>query len=257
MVDINEIKDRIGKSLIKHMPEILTGAAVVGAIATPILVYKTKAKVDDILDTVEYTVDYANAKSKVDETKVYIRYTWRTWTPAIACGIITVGAIIGSHVSSAKQKAVVMAAYGATSTAFAEYRKHAEDIIKDPKKIKDINTKVAEATMATNPSTDVNTTGSKKSDEDTLFYDYMSGRYFWSTRNTIDAAVNKVNYEVNDEMACSLNTFYYYIGLDPIGMGEDFGWITDKLLSVSYGSRLTEDTKSAVVLQMDTSPCKI
>ena len=253
MVDINEAKDKIGKSLVKHMPEILTTVGVIGAIATPVLVYKAKPKVDDILNSDEYKRSFANAETPLKEKTVYLEYTWREWAPAFVCGLLTVTAIIGAHVSSSKQKAVVLAAYGATSTALNEYRKHAKEIIKDPKKLKDLDDAVAEKTMEQNPPSKKDIKKSH-STEDTLFFDWLTGRYFWSNKNKIDEAVNRTNFEVNNYGWSSLNQFYDFLDLNSVGIGEDIGWNTDQLLEVTYSSRLTDDMKSAVVMEFRTLP---
>jgi len=253
MVDINELKNKIGKSTVDHLPEILTTVGVIGAITTPILVYKAKPKIDDILDSEEYKRSFANAETPFKEKTVYLEYTWREWAPALVSGLITVTAIIGAHVSSSKQKAMVLAAYGATSTALNEYRKHAKETIKDPKKVKDLDDIVAEKTMEQNPP---NKKDIKKSHstEDTLFFDWLTGRYFWSNKNKIDEAVNRTNFEINNSGWSSLNQFYDFLDLNSVGIGEDIGWNTDELLEVTYSSRLTDDMKSAVVMEFRTLP---
>lgn len=253
MVDINELKNKIGKSTVDHLPEILTTVGVVGAIATPVLVYKAKPKIDDILDSDEYKRSFANAETPFKEKTVYLEYTWREWAPAFICGLLTVTAIIGAHVSSSKQKAMVLAAYGATSTALNEYRKHANEIIKDPKKIKDLDNVVAKKTMEQNPPSKKDVKKSH-STEDTLFFDWLTGRYFWSNKNKIDEAVNRTNFEINNSMWSSLNQFYDFLGLDSVGIGEDIGWNTDRLLEITYSSKLTDDMKSAVVMEFRTLP---
>lgn len=253
MSSLQDVTDKVGKTVVDHLPVILTTVGVVGAVVTPILAYKARPKVEAIRTSQEYTEDFANAESPAKEKVVYIKYTWTKWAPVAISGVITVGAIIGAHVSSNMQKAALLAAYGTATTAVAEYKKHLAEVIPDKKQREKIDEDVAEKVKEKNPEPKQKHHIHSDDDEE-RFFDWYTSREFKSTQNKVDAAVNKVNFEVNGDGWCSLNAFYYYLGLAPIGIGDDIGWTTDKLLRVSYSSMLTEDTKPAVMVEFDTLP---
>jgi hypothetical protein len=253
MPSTQDVTDKIGKTLVDHLPVILTGVGVVGVVVTPVLAYKARPKVEAIQNSEEYIEAFANAESPAKEKVVYIKYTWTKWAPVAISGVITVGAIIGAHVSSSMQKAALLAAYGTATTAISEYKKHLDQVVPDKDQRAKIDEEVAEKVKEENPEPHKKH-HIRSDDDEERFFDWYTSREFKSTQNKVDAAVNKVNFEVNSDGWCSLNNFYYYLGLAPIGVGDDIGWTTDKLLQVSYSSILTEDVKPAVMVEFNTLP---
>ena len=252
-MSFQEVTNKIGTTVVDHLPAILTGVGVAGAIATPILAYKARPKVEAVLNSDEYTEVYAHAESPVQEKVVYVKYTWTKWAPTVICGTITVGAIIGAHVSSTMQKAALLAAYGTATTAVREYKKHLDQVVPDKKNRDKIDEEVANKVKEENPEPQ-NKHHIHSDDDEERFFDWFTSREFKSTQNKVDSAVNKVNFEVNSDGWCSLNTFYYYLGIPSIGIGDDIGWTSDEQLRVSYSSHLTDNVKPAVMVQFETLP---
>ncbi len=71
-----------------------------------------------------------------------------------------------------------------------------------------------------------------------LCRDDWSGRLFPSNIDKIELAVARANAERYDQGDVSLNDVYHYIGLDPIPMGENFGWSDS--FEVKFGSMMIE-----------------
>ena len=82
----------------------------------------------------------------------------------------------------------------------------------------------------------------------TPVFDSLSGRFFKSDIETLRAAENRFNSNLLHHMYGSLNEYYTEIGLEPIGMGEDVGWNSDKLMEVDYQATLTEKGIPAIHL---------
>lgn len=59
---------------------------------------------------------------------------------------------------------------------------------------------------------------------DTLFFDCMSGRWFYSDIEKIRRCENLLNCSINNEEFATLNDWYELIELDPVKLGDDLGW---------------------------------
>ncbi|MBQ5562679.1 MAG: hypothetical protein IIT39_04770 [Clostridia bacterium] len=59
---------------------------------------------------------------------------------------------------------------------------------------------------------------------DTLCYETLSGRYFYSDIEKIRAAVNRANKIILEESYISLNEFYDELDLGHTGIGDSIGW---------------------------------
>lgn len=69
-----------------------------------------------------------------------------------------------------------------------------------------------------------------------LVQDEWTGRYFFSNVQELGQAVNAANSVVISEGDVDLNTLYEYMGLEPIPMGNDWGWSGDSVQLVYAGS---------------------
>jgi hypothetical protein len=55
-------------------------------------------------------------------------------------------------------------------------------------------------------------------------YEELSGRSFKSTLEDIERAVNDFNAHIAAQGEATLNDLYEYLGLEPIGLGNELGW---------------------------------
>ena len=63
------------------------------------------------------------------------------------------------------------------------------------------------------------------------------------------SASNRLSRAMLEEIYVTLNEFYYEIGLDSIGVGEDLGWnIDDGLIELSFSSQVTADGTPCLVV---------
>lgn len=119
----------------KHSPKILFAAGAVGVVGTVVMACRATLKTTGLLDVAEVTKtgndrqvakgtlsdegrDIANKKLQVrlatDIVKLYL--------PAVGLGVISIGALTGSHVILTKRNTGLMAAYAALDRGFKEYR---------------------------------------------------------------------------------------------------------------------------------------
>lgn len=116
-----------------HAPEIMTGAGIVGVVATVGLTIAATIKTNDILEEHnkerEELVKKADSDQSVDvkkeKTKLYFRTFFKigrqyVWVILVACTSIAL--LVGSHKILSKRYAGLVAAYAGLDASFKEYR---------------------------------------------------------------------------------------------------------------------------------------
>ena len=93
---------------------------------------------------------------------------------------------------------------------------------------------------------------------DYLCYDEFSGRYFMSTIEKVQRAVNIINRRIFNETDVCLNDFYDEVGLPAISMGDMFNWDMQSGEQVAFDIRFTpgfdENRHPCLVLNYDVMP---
>lgn len=207
-------------SVSKHSPEILMGMGIAGMITTTIVAVRATPKAIQLMEEKKRELEV----EKLPPVEV-VKATWKCYVPAAVTGVASVACLIGSNSVNAKRNAALATAYKLSETAFTEYREKVVETIGD-KKEKVVRDKISEQQIKDNPvtTTEVIVTGKGK----TLCYDPWSHRYFYSSIDKIERAVNKLNHEINTSPFCNdgvtLNDFYEEIGLHGTATGDGLGW---------------------------------
>ena len=206
-------------SLSKRSPEILMGIGITGMITTTVLAVKATPKALQLVESTKKELDVEQL-TPVETVKA----TWRCYVPAAISGAVSIACLIGSHSVNARRNAALATAYKLSETAFSEYRDSVVETIGE-KKEKAVRDKVSEKQLEKNPvtTTEVIVTGKGQ----TLFFDPLSSRYFYSDLNKISKAENKLNKWINCDpfdAGVTLNDFYTEIGLPTTMTGDNLGW---------------------------------
>ena len=93
--------------------------------------------------------------------------------------------------------------------------------------------------------------------DEVFVYDVQFGQYFYTTLESIDAAVNKINYQMFNSQYVSLNDFYDELGIDRIDIGDNIGWNISRhgLLEVSHNeTTMAKNGKPCVKLEYHVLP---
>ena len=207
-------------TLSRHSPGILMGIGITGMITTTIFAVKATPKAIQLMDM-------RKEELEVDELTPLetVKTTCKCYIPAVVTGIVSVACLIGSNSVHAKRNAALATAYKLSETAFTEYRESVLDTVGE-KKERVVRDKISEKQIKENPvhSTEVIVTGKGQ----TLCFDPLSSRYFYSSIEKMNRAANKLNYEINtspfDNEGVTLNDFYYEIGLPGTMTGDGLGW---------------------------------
>ena len=139
---------KIKLGAIKHSPEILVVAGVVGVVTSAVIACKATTKLNDILEQTKNDVDkihecvgrtdlaepYTEDDSKKDLTIVYVQTgikLVKLYAPAVILGALSITGIIGSHYILKKRNVALAAAYATVDKGFKEYRKRVVEKIGD------------------------------------------------------------------------------------------------------------------------------
>ena len=217
---LTKIAQGMQRSLSKHSPEILIGLGITGMITTTVLAVRSTPKALQLIEERKEELD-VDKLTPVETVKT----TWKCYVPAVVSGAVSVACVIGSNSVNARRNAALATAYKLSETAFSDYRDGVLEAVGE-KKEKTVRDKVSEKQIENNPisKTEVIVTGKGQ----TLCFDPLSHRYFYSSIDKLNRAANKLNYEINTSPfandGVTLNDFYEEIGIPGTMTGDNLGW---------------------------------
>lgn len=233
---LSKIARDVRLSVSKRSPEILMGIGIAGMITTTVLAVKATPKAIQLMDEKKDELE-VDALAPVD----VIKSTWKCYIPAAVTGAVSVGCLIGSNSVNSKRNAALATAYKLSETAFAEYRSKVVETIGE-KKEKVVKDKISEDKIKENPvsKTEVIITGKGQ----TLFFEPLSSRYFYSNLDLIQRAENKLNKEIIHDPfddGRTVNDFYEEIGLPTTATGDNLGWKAGYMIDIYPSAQMAEE----------------
>lgn len=253
----NKFFNTINDFRVKHEPEILMGVGITG------LVFSTTWAIKATIDAVKICEEKKARENKEKLTaKEIFKETWKLYLPVVLSTGISVPCIIAGNRISSKRMTALTTAYALSTTALNDYKNKIEEELGAEKK-KEIEQKISQdkVTETSDKSKEI-----VINDEDEhLFHDEISGRYFKSTWNKILAAANDLNEECLTSIngSFTLNDWYDRIGLDGTSIGYWIGWSTPGydnnkgLMKISLSTTLTKDNKPCGSIHYDVLPYPI
>lgn len=207
-----------------HQREILLGCTIVGVISTGIAAWRNAPKAKVIIDEhkkVMAEIPEDDKDARKQETIDTAKELAPLVLPPILFGGLTIATAVGGHTASTKQIAALSAAYNISEKALSDYAEKAKEMFGDKKtqEIKDA-VNIDRANANPQPGNTVLNTGNGT----TPCLDLASGRYFYSSAESIKKACNTVNHRMMDEYYVSLNELYDELGLPSISLGDDIGF---------------------------------
>lgn len=245
--NLAQITKKVGNTLTKHSPEILTGVGIAGMFTTVVLAVKATPKALHLIEEKKKETGV----EKLPPLEV-VKTTWKCYIPAAVTAALSTTCLISSNSISARRNAVLATAYNIAETARREYKEKVIETIGE-KKEQVINEKIAQDKIDKNPvkNSDVIITDVGS----TLFYDTFSGRYFKSDMQRIRKAENDLNFTMRNDNYVSLNDFYEAIGVERTSLGDELGWNIDNgKVEIGKTARITEDGQACIVLQYNIAP---
>lgn len=208
---MNDISESIENGFKKAAPMILTCIGAVGVVATAVLSIKATPKALESIKEKE--------AEKQDELTLpeKIQISWRYYIPAGLCAIGTITCIFGANAVNMYQQASLISAYAFIDQSFKRYKNSVKDIYGEEGHEKVLNHIMVEESEK--PGIYNGIMGGRfdfgeTDDEEHLFYDAFSNRYFTSTFADVLLAELHTNRNFAIGGGVSLKTFYDFLGLD-------------------------------------------
>lgn len=252
MTIFGDIAKRAARFTADNSPAILSAVAVTGAVTTAYLAGRASFEAANVIALKEGVEGVP--EDPREQMKERLRLVWKLYIPAIGTGVMTVACIIGANRIETKRAAAMAAAYSLTEKAFGEYKEKVVERLGSDKE-RDIRDEIAQDRVTNNPPVDTQILIAGGGD--VLCYDKFSDRYFTSDIETIKAAQNRVNYQINNDFYASLTDFYYAIGLPSTGYSDEVGWNADRLMEIQFSATLAEANKRpCMVIEFVVEPIR-
>ena len=230
-----------------HSPEILLALGIASGVSTVVWAVKETPKALKLIEEKKQT------EGRDELTPIEcVKTTWKCYIPAAMSGGFSVACLIGSHSVHSRRNAALATAYKISETAFSEYKDQVIDMIGD-KKEKTVREKVDKARIEKNPISRNEVIITRR--VNTLCYDSLSVRYFYSDIDAIKKAENELNRRMILEMYVSLNEFYDELDLEHTVIGDELGWRSDDgLIEIQFSSQIAEDGQPCIVVNYNIAP---
>lgn len=254
---IKNLFDKVLNFTKEHNPEILVGLGVTGMMTSTVLAVKATPKALDIMEDkkADMGVTYLTRKE-------IAQVTWKLYAPSIGVGLASAACIILGTSKSIKRNTALATVYALSESTLREYQSKAKEMLGE-EKAAELDREVAKSRIRKREvTTIVESEGSEyihhTGNGDTLVYDTLSGRYFRSSMNSIESAVNSINKSLLNDYIMTLNEFYNELGVPTIGAGSLIGWKSDKeLLEVSFESDVDQNGNPYLVLSYKNRPIPV
>lgn len=79
------------------------------------------------------------------------------------------------------------------------------------------------------------------SESEVLCCELFTGRYFPCTMERLKKAQNELNAKLLREDLCTLDEFYYMLGLEYTYSSSEVGWRSDKLMELEFSAIMYKD----------------
>ena len=265
--NVNKYFKMATRVLKKRSPEILTGFGIAGMVTTTVLAVKATPKAliliqDAEIEKVDVQVKEGKGPDELVKTLTpveVVKVAWKPYIPAVLLGTASAACLIGANSVHARRHAALYSAYKLSETALTEYKDKVKEIVPE-KKVKEIKQKLADDKVDKVAKKDSENKDSKprvivSNDGDTWFVDPFTNEPFLSTTAKVDAAINKVNRQMMDEMFASLSDLYDELGIDHTVNSDDIGWcIDDGLIESDFSDAVVRNGKAYVVMDFLKRP---
>ena len=188
---------------------ILTCVGASGVVATSIMTAKATPKALRLVEEAE-----KEKGEKLTKTEL-VKTAGPAYIPAALTGIATITCIFGANVLNKHQQAALTSAYALIDRGYKEYRDKVKDMYGE-----EFDTGVR-TEMAKNRYEEK---GFNLQDDEQLFFDEFSMRYFVSTREDVRNAEYKFNRNFTLRGYATLNELYEMLEIPQVDYGNDVGW---------------------------------
>lgn len=257
---------QLGRVLTRNSPTILTAIGVGGLLTTVILAVKGTVRAQEILwrEADFRRNDWSRQTGESEEsypidpilnTEEIIELTWKCYIPTFVMGVATATCIIGANSINLRRNAALASLFSVTETALKEYQAKVVETIGKNKEEK-IRGEIAQDKVTANPVNEKAVILTGKGEY--LCLDTFSGRYFRSNIDAIQRSENKFNQRLLREGWLDINEFYDELGLAPIELGNQMGWVAQyAILELRFNVTMSKDGEPCLVMEYMVQPKQI
>lgn len=259
-MNLGILAKRAGQFAADKSPAILTAVGVTGALTTAYLTGKATLKAAEILaeaesnDTLPY-LEGGTVRARIEDLTFQEKagLVWKQYIPAAGTALVTIACIVAANHIGTRRAAALATAYNLAEKAALEYKDKVVETI-GKKKEQVIRDAMAHDEVERNPigRSPAIVTGNGTD----LYRDSWSGRYFDSSREHIERAVNAINFKVNNEFYASLTDLYHELGLESTAESDEIGWNSTKLLEVHISYAANPEDRPCGVIEYRTIPVR-
>lgn len=222
--------------------------------------YREIAKANEV-DPMEFN-EVIGSECGLLEPSAYLRYLGpkdslvvigKAYWPAAVMAGLGIGCIIfGTRELGARNLALAGAASLAEKT-LSDYKDEVKQLIGEEKE-QEVSSEVTKKKVQEKINHDQITMVPSTNSGDDLIIDSITGRAFRAGLEEIRAHLNDFNHDLIGCSWCSLNEWYYQLGIAGTVIGDTIGWPSDTLLDIRFDSTITYEGKPAIVLDYVTLP---
>lgn len=233
-MNFHQLVNTVTGPLKRNATVILSTTAITGVVTTAYLTGKASIQAENKLKAHDFY--HPPIRDRKERIKTRVGLVWKFYIPATASGAVTVGCILGSTRISNKRAAAAQAAFVLTERAYSEYRAKVIDEY-GARKDQTIRDSIATDRVKDNPPPNILVSGPGN----VLCCELHTGRYFTSDMESLRKAQNDLNSRLLGHDSCSLDDFYWLVGLTSTSTSGDLGWNSDKLMELEFSTVLTDD----------------
>lgn len=207
----------------RNASTILTCVAGAGVVVTSVMAVKATPKALTLLEKAE------EEKGEKLTTFEVVKTAGPAYIPTIVSGTATIACVFGANILNKRHQAAMMSAYALLDNSYKEYKKKVEELYGEGA---DMNVR-SEIAKDKYEQTDI-----LVKDDERLYYDDFSGRYFKSTTEKILKAEYEVNRILAEDGCLFLNEFYELLGLEIVDYGDFLGWSSFEIMETTWNNWL-------------------
>ena len=247
--DWKSAAEKLRLSLKRHTPGILTGTGIAGMITTTILAVRATPE----------AMRRIEAKKRAERERKLtcaetVQAAGRCYIPAAVTGGASIACLIGASAMNGRRNAALATAYTLAETSLRDYRAKVIETMGERKDAGMLEAIDHDRVTKNPPEREIQLA---EGNGQTLCYDAMFGRYFYSDIETLRRAENKLNRQMTtmNEPYISLHEFYMEIDLPTVEIGDELGWNVNKgLIELRFSSQLANGRTPCLVMSYSVAP---
>ena len=236
---MGNLSNHLSKFVKDNASTILTCIGGAGVVVTAVLAVKATPKATALIRqaTEEKGEDLTKLETAIAAAPAYI--------PTVVSGTATIACIFGANTLNKRKQASLMSAYALLDNSYKEYKRKTEELYGE-----DASTQIRQE-IAKDHYDPEDVSGD---DNQMLFFDSFSMRYFESTMENVIRAEYSLNRELNVVCYTCLNRFYDFLNIPPVEGGDEIGWSSYEM-SAMYWNPWIEFKHEKVVLDDGLECC--